>query len=224
MRKQDCLIVPNLFVLAALLLGVSFSDSPAADKKKPPGSFRIPAWTFDRGNARIYENPDMYADYRDIYPELVAGDGGGEYYLVEYDIDFPVDATYTVHIRYVAGTPRPLELFLDDQLVGVCCETATASTNPHAYLTKNPYFKPQENRPVRNGAQWTEAATLAVTKGKHVLKLTRKGPGPNLSFLKLDSSKELPPDWKMDLPGYSPQRKKDQDVDEEPFAVWPSAG
>ena len=224
MRKQDCLIVPNLFVLAALLLGVSFSDSPAADKKKPPGSFRIPAWTFDRGNARIYEHPDMYADYRDIYPELVAGDGGGEYYLVEYDIDFPVDATYTVHIRYVAGTPRPLELFLDDQLVGVCCETATASTNPHAYLTKNPYFKPQENRPVRNGAQWTEAATLAVTKGKHVLKLTRKGPGPNLSFLKLDSSKELPPDWKMDLPGYSPQRKKDQDVDEEPFAVWPSAG
>ena len=32
----------------------------------------------DRGNAKTFYNPEVYGDYRDKYPELVVGSGGGE--------------------------------------------------------------------------------------------------------------------------------------------------
>jgi len=63
---------------------------------------------FDRGNARVDANEAQYADYRDVYPELVAHGGGQLPWEVEYDVDFPVDATYTLHIRYASPEPRPI--------------------------------------------------------------------------------------------------------------------
>ena len=59
---------PTTLVLSAFLLLALSVAAPTAEA----GSLTIPAWIFDRGNARVYENPDMYADYRDSYPELVA--------------------------------------------------------------------------------------------------------------------------------------------------------
>jgi hypothetical protein len=78
------------------------------------GSLEIPAWTFDRGNAEVFANPDIYADYRDKFPELVVGDGGQLPWVVEYDVEFPVDATYTLHVRYGSPEPRPMEVWLDN--------------------------------------------------------------------------------------------------------------
>ncbi|MBE3096941.1 MAG: hypothetical protein IMZ44_07395 [Planctomycetes bacterium] len=56
----------------------TYPDAPASGsgRRARGGSFEIPAWTFDRGNAKVYANPYIYADYRDTYPELMAGDGG----------------------------------------------------------------------------------------------------------------------------------------------------
>jgi hypothetical protein len=209
---------PTTLVLSAFLLLALSVAAPTAEA----GSLTIPAWIFDRGNARVYENPDMYADYRDSYPELVAGDGGQTPWTVEYDIDFPVDATCTLRIRYAAAEPRPLELWFDGRLVGTCCDKATTTFMPHPYLTKNPYYSAAKDRPARNGAVWKEAGTLSVIKGKHTLKLIRNGPGPNLSELRLESPTDFPKDLKWIVPEIpSPVRRPDQTTEADP--VWPPA-
>lgn len=77
-------------------------------QQQPAGSFEIPAWTFDGGKARVDANRDLYADYRDTYPELVAGGGGQLPWMVEYDVGLPVDTTYTLHVRYASPQSRPL--------------------------------------------------------------------------------------------------------------------
>ena len=148
MRIESCLLWrrrrmtwPTLIgvVLAVAYLAVCSMVAAQAQTKpaeqRPAGSFEIPAWAFDRGNARVDANPDHYADYRDTYPELVAGDGGpgngGRLpWVVEYDVDFPVDATYTLHVRYAAAEPRPMELWLDGRKVGDCCGRATGNSLP----------------------------------------------------------------------------------------------
>jgi len=60
----------------AYLAGWSVAFPAVSAEVKPAGSFQISAWTFDRGTARVFANRDIYADYRDKFPELVAGDGG----------------------------------------------------------------------------------------------------------------------------------------------------
>jgi len=196
---------------------------PAAlAKPKDVRSFTIPGWTFDRGSASARENPHMNADYRDIYPELVAGDGGRVPWFVEYDVDFPADGTYALRIRYAAAEPRPVELRVDGRLVGVCCREATAHTRPHAHSTPNPYYTARQGRPVRNEPRWTDAGKLTVTKGKHTLRFTRNGPGPNLCHLKLTAPTEFPKGWKPDLPGMPPLRRGKK-PDEEDAYPWPSA-
>ena len=106
-----------LSVTTVVFITVFGSLSPVSAAKKIAGrSFEIPAWTFDRGNANVDPNPFMYADYRDNYPELVITDGECSPWVVEYDIDFPVDASYTLNIRYASDLPRPLQLWLDDRL------------------------------------------------------------------------------------------------------------
>jgi hypothetical protein len=181
------------------------------EKPKPAGSFEIPAWVFDRGNARVSANADVYADYRDTYPELVAGDGGQVPWVVEYDVDFPVDATYTLHIRYVSAEPRPLELWLDGRKAATCCASVTRAAQHHPYLTKNPHYVHPKSTWDRYGARWEEAAKLSIAKGKHTLKLTRNGPGPNVIALRLESPVAFPKDWKLAGPAVRlPQGKRGQ--------------
>ena len=191
-----------MFASACLAVWSIASPAVGAEKPKPAGSFEIPAWTFDRGNAKVYANPYIYADYRDAYPELVAADGGRAPWVVEYDVDFPVDATYTLHIRYVATEPRPLEFWLDGRKDATCCTGVTRAAQPHPYSTPvarhthNPYYVPHKSTWDRYGAQWEEAAKLSITKGRHTLKLTRNGPGPNVISLRLESPVAFPKDWK----------------------------
>ena len=188
----------TLVVLATAYLAVWNIATPAvgAEKPKPAGSFEIPAWAFDRGNAAVDANPDQYADYRDIYPELIAGDGGLLPWVVEYDVDFPVDATYTLHIRYAAAEPRPMKLWLDGQEVGKCCGGVTGNSLPYPY--RQPKVHDAQPIPAsnRHGAEWEEAGKLPVTKGKHTLKLTRSASPPNVIALRLESPVAFPKDWK----------------------------
>ena len=185
--------------LAALSMA---SPAVGAKKPKPAGAFEVPAWAFDRGNAEVFANPHLYADYRDTYPELAAGDGGRAPWVVEYDVDFPIDATYTLHIRYVATEPRPLELWLDGRKVGTCCAGVTRAARPHPYCTttRNPHHVPRESTWGRYGAHWEEVATLPITKGAHTLKLTRNGPGPNVISLRLESPVAFPKGWQATDP------------------------
>jgi hypothetical protein len=184
-----------LVVLAAALLAVCSEVSPVVGAEaKPAGSIQISAWTFDRGNAKVFANPDIYADYRDKFPELVVGDGGKLPWVVEYDVEFPVDATYTLHIQYGSPEPRPLNVWLDGQSVGKCCGRVTGNPPPY------PDRHPQHNRPRDaegfHGVEWEEACKLPVTKGKHTLKFTCQGLPPRLSALRLESPAAFPKDWK----------------------------
>jgi hypothetical protein len=192
----SCRRHPAAWVMfAAALLAVCSEVSPVVGAEaKPAGVLKIPVWTFDRGNAQIVANPDMYADYRDKFPELVAGAGGQVPWVLEYDVEFPVDATYTLQVRYGSPEERPLEVWLDGQKIGTCAGRVTGNAPP--YLERHP----QHNRPRESvnfhSLEWDEACKLPVTTGKHTLKFTRQGPPPRLNALRLDSPVAFPKDWK----------------------------
>jgi len=204
MRIDSCLSwrYCRLTLLVLAVTHVAVCDMVAAPaqtnpaEQRPAGSFEIPAWAFDRGNARVDANPNQYADYRDTYPELIASGGGQLPWVVEYDVDFPVDATYTLHIRYAAAEPRPMGLWLDGRKVGDCCGNATGNSLPYPY--RRPKVHDAQPRPAsgRHGAEWEEAGKLPVTKGTHTLKLTRAAAPPNVIALRLESPVAFPKDWK----------------------------
>jgi len=188
--RPRALVGPAVAYLA--VWSVAFAPVPA--HAKPAGSFEISAWTFDRGNAGVFENPDIYADYRDKHPDLVVGDGGRLPWAVEYDIDFPVDATYTLHIRYASPEPRPMDVWLDGRRVGECCGRVTGNSPP--YLDRHPrHDRPRHTRNF-HGLEWEEALKLTVAKGKRTLRFTRQGPPPRLSTLRLESPAAFPKGWK----------------------------
>jgi len=77
--EQPRFISP-VVLAATCLAGLSIpflatSVTAKTAKAKAAGSFKIDAWTFDRGNGWVFYNPELYGDYRDKYPELVDGDG-----------------------------------------------------------------------------------------------------------------------------------------------------
>ena len=126
----------------------------------------------------------------------MAGDGGQLPWLVQYDVDFPVDAAYTLHVRYAAAESRPLELWLDGQSAGKCCEGVTGNSPPDQGRRPKLPDAPPRHPWNRHGAEWKEAGKLSVTKGKHTLKLTCDGPPPNVIALRLESPVAFPKDWK----------------------------
>jgi len=159
----------------------------------------IPAWSFDRGNGRVVANPDTYADYRDIHPELVVIGGGRLPWGIEFDVDVPIDATYTVMIRYGSAEPRPVELWLDGKKVATCCSGVTGDSPP--YLDRFPRHERPRYAEDFHGVEWEEACTLPIAKGRHTLKLTRRGAPPRVSALRLDPSVPFPGGWKPAGPG-----------------------
>ncbi|HQZ68336.1 MAG TPA: hypothetical protein PLY87_24780, partial [Planctomycetaceae bacterium] len=134
-------------------------------------SFLIPAYAFDRGNARTFTS--SWAD-----AEPMVAFGGESPIVIEYDIDFPVTAEYALSINYAAADARPVQLFLDGKNAGTCCRSATGSWNT-------------------SGAQWESMTTLTIAQGKHTLKLQREGAFPHVVSLKFASSVALPEGWKQ---------------------------
>ena len=99
---------------------VAFPAAPAT-----AGPLVIPAWSFARGNARIHANPRQYADAGPVV-------GSGEEqerqpwgWTVEYDVDVPVTAEYTLQVCYAAAEARPVRIFFDGQDMGKSCTGVT---------------------------------------------------------------------------------------------------
>jgi len=171
-------------------------------------SLTIPAWTFQRGNARVYASPDEYADGTPLVGDGLeqsekTADDRAEVASVEYDIDFPVDADYTLQFHYASANPRPVDIWLDGKHMGKACNGVTIDSRPTEY----PVTFASTARVLRwQGAynyKTGKLLALPVSKGKHTLKISRRGPLPNIATLRLDSSTAFPEGWKQ------PQRKGD---------------
>jgi len=132
--------------------------------------------------------------YRDKFPELVVGDGGQLPWVIEYGVDFPVDATYTLHVRYGSPEPRPMDVWLDNRRVGQCCGRVTGNAPP--YPDRHPPHERPRLAKDFHGVEWEEACKLPAAKGKHTLKFTRKGLPPRVSTLRLESPVAFPKDWR----------------------------
>lgn len=134
-------------------------------------SFRIPAFAFDRGNAKTFTT-----SWADAEP-MVASNGESPV-VIEYDIDFPVTAVYALNIRYAAADARPVQLFLDGKSTGMGRRTATGTWNT-------------------SSAKWESTIELTITQGKHKLKLMRVEAFPHVVSLKFDSPIALPEGWQL---------------------------
>ncbi len=190
MRVALCLPWGRVLSAMAVIVAYGVVFAPAT---ADAGSLQFASWTFDRGNAKVVANPDIYADYRDEFPELVTADGGQSLWVVEYDLELPADATYTLHVRYGSPEPRPLEAWLDGRSLGTCCGRVTGNAPPY------PDRHPQHDRPRDargfHGVEWEEALQFAATAGRYTLKFTRQGPPPRLSMLRIETPTEFPEDW-----------------------------
>jgi len=185
----------GLAILATASLAVTsvaFSETPA--DTKPAGSFQVDAWTFDRGNGWVTSNPDMYADYRDKFPQLVVIHSGQLPWVIEYDINFAVDATYTLQVCYGSPAERPIEVWLDGRRIGTCCSRVTG--NPPPYMDRHPDHDLPRDAQDFHGIEWEEACKLRAKKGKHTLKFTRNGMPPRLHAFRIESPVAFPEDWK----------------------------
>ena len=185
-------------------------DLPPAleiEERETQGTLDIPAWTFDRGNARIYASPDQYA----LSSPLVGdGAGPGEEGVIEYDIEFPIAAEYTLHIRYAAVELRPVDVFLDGRRLGRSC--IGHSLNTAAFVRPHEY--PVSSRSTRTESLYANGKLLklSIPAGKHTVKLARRGPLPHLASLKFETESAFPKDWqqperKVDLSRVAPEHR-----------------
>jgi formylglycine-generating enzyme required for sulfatase activity len=162
------------WLVAASCLWAQTPNKTTRSPAKSANSFLIPAFAFDRGNAKTFTT--SWAD-----AEPMVAFGGESPIVIEYDIDFPATAEYALSINYAAADARPVQLFLDGKSVGMCCRTATGSWNT-------------------SGAKWESTTTLTITEGKHTLKLLREGAFPHVVSLKFESSAAFPEGWQLVRP------------------------
>jgi len=154
------------------------------------GSFEVPAWTFDRGNAEIYASPDHHADYG---PMAGGGPGGAKEAMVEYDIDFPADGEYTVQLRYSAAEARPADVWFDGKRVGRACHSVTIGSSRF----ERPVLLSWSSRiarweQLRDGHKLVK---LSATKGRHTLKIARGGKLANLLAIRFSSDQAFGKEW-----------------------------
>jgi len=152
------------------------------------GSLVIPAWSFARGNAQVHANPDEYAD---AGPVVGSGTEKPWGWSVEYDIDVPIEAEYTLHICYASAEARPVQVFVDNRNQTKCCDGVTLAGGEGVITRKSSGAKWEG---VRN--LWGRLITLKLTKGVHTIKLARRGPLPHLVALRLDTETPFPENWK----------------------------
>jgi hypothetical protein len=169
-------------------------------KHKVAGSLTINAWTFDRGNALIFASPDEYADGQ---PLAGGGPLQGKGATVEYDVDFPVAGEYSLQFRYASAKARPVDVWLDNRRVGVACSEVTIDTRPTEYPVRFSSSSRVLTWETLYDHKTGKLLKLPVTRGKHTLKLTRTGPLPNLSAVRLSTEAAFPKDWRQ------PERKTD---------------
>ena len=166
-------------VFAGIITIICCWATPAlAQASAVPGaalnSFLIPAWAFDRGNARTFTQ-----QYADAGPMVAFG--GHSPVVVEYDVEFPLTAEYTLNILFAAGDARPVDLLLDGKSLGACCRSATGSWNT-------------------SGAKWEQTLRASIAQGRHTIKLQRAEAFPHLVSLRFDCALPLPAGWVLNRP------------------------
>ena len=177
MSVPQALLPPNraavMVLIGLLCLGAAHPNLLSAE---PPAtsSFEIPAYAFDRGNARTFTK-----QYADAGPMVAFG--GVSPVVIEYDIVFPVDGGYTVSVNYAAQDARPVDLYLDEMKIADCCRTATGTWNT-------------------SSAAWEKSATVYIAPGKHTVKLQRGGAFPHVVSLKFEVANTFPKGWKLERP------------------------
>jgi hypothetical protein len=175
------------------ILGLVLSHSPAL-----AGKLTINCWEFNRGNAKVMDNPAKYGDYRDKHPDLMLIAGDEQPWFVEYDLEFPTNGTYSVHTRFASAGEYPLDVLIDGKPVGQICLKETGNNPPYWDLKPNVF---EEGTPIRkwhlHGVEW-EWSEIEVTKGKHTLKLMRNGPPANP--IKIELSADGPAVTRTTLP------------------------
>ena len=163
-----------------------------AGKPKSAGRFEIDPWTFDRGNARIFASPEQFADFG---PLIGSAPGSSEPGFVEYDIDFPVTAEYTLHVRYAVAEARPLDVLLDNKPLAKCCYGVSFGSAPYEHPIRFSWNSSSRKWGYAGDKQG-KIVKMPITKGKHTLKLARSGPLPHLISMRIESSEAFPKDWK----------------------------
>ena len=83
-----------------------------------PEDFTIPAWAFHRGNAKIFT--EQYAEGG----PMVAF-GASSPVKLEYTLELPLEAEYTLSFRYAAQQARPVRVSVDDRDLGEGCRSAS---------------------------------------------------------------------------------------------------
>ncbi len=160
-----------------LATGSVLAESPpltSACEANPTHSFTIPAWAFDRGNAQTFTR-----EYAEAGPMVAYG--GESPVVLEYDIEFPIATHYRLRVQYAAAGKRPVALSVDGRVVTNICRSVSGSWNT-------------------SGAGWEESAGLALTAGKHTIKLERAGDFPRVMNLRFDSALPLPANWTVNRP------------------------
>jgi len=170
-----------LVVAVACFLGSSDAGERAKpdvpSSKKKASSMLIRAYAFDRGNVQTIAS-GSYAD-----AEPVVLNGGKVPNVMEYDIDFPVSADYTLSGRYAALESRPVDIYVDGKKIAQGFKSVTGSWQS-------------------SSAIWEKACDVSLAKGKHTLKLACPGPCiPHIVAMRLDSSVPFPAGWKLRRPG-----------------------
>ena len=201
-KVRDIEAVPTKFRSAlakTVVLPPPVSDAPT---RAGAASLLIPSWTFDRGNAKVHASPDQYADGT----PLVGGGPEGEpseEASVEFDIEFPADADYTLQFRYASAEARPVDVWIDGKHMAKGCTGATIDSRPMEY--------PVTFSSTARVLKWEgvfdyktgKLLNLPITKGKHTVKISRRGPLPNMAALRFDSATAFPEGWQQ------PERKGD---------------
>jgi formylglycine-generating enzyme required for sulfatase activity len=163
---------------------------PGASAEPPAASMTIRADWFDRGNVRVSLPGQSYADqYACIWN---AGELPNQ---AEYDIDFPVAARYTISALYAAQASRPVDIYLNDQLIHRGLSSVTGSWQT-------------------SSARWEPQGAIEISQGRHTIKLICPGPCmPHICALRFESPIPFPDGWRLDRPATARHRTP---------ADWPS--
>jgi cytochrome c553 len=184
MRKWSVVVL-----LAGLVVG-GLGGATAAEE--PVVSFIVKSWEFDRGNIAVF---DVGMTYADTEPVLV--NGGNQPNQAEYDIDFPVTATYDLWAKYTAVESRPVDLSMDGALITRGLTGVTGSWSASA-------------------GRWEQQGQVRVEAGKHTFKFVcAVGCIPHIAAFRFDSPVAFPEGWKRKtkamnegVPGWSGQPEK----------------
>jgi len=168
------MLKPYHAALVGALLGLAVLSAFAQNQAN---SILLGSWEFDRGNVAVYTVGMSYAD-----TEPVVVNGNAYPNQAEYDLDFPVTATYELWAKYTAEQSRPVDFFLDDQPIGQGLKSVTGSWQ------------------ISRG-KWEEQAEVEIEQGKHTFKFVCPGSCiPHIAAFRFDSKTPFPPGTKRRKP------------------------